>query len=34
MWGLIYQGAGNIAECLAFGRIAGKNAAKEGAKKY
>lgn len=27
MWGLIYQGGGNIAECLAFGRIAGKNAA-------
>ncbi len=31
MWGLIYQGAGNIAECLAFGRIAGKNAANESA---
>jgi succinate dehydrogenase/fumarate reductase flavoprotein subunit len=29
MWGAIYQGAGNIAECLAFGRIAGKNAANE-----
>ncbi len=26
MWGLIYQGGGNIAECLAFGRIAGRNA--------
>ncbi len=29
MWGLIYQGAGNIAECLVFGRIAGHNAASE-----
>jgi succinate dehydrogenase/fumarate reductase flavoprotein subunit len=29
MWGLIYQGAGNIAECLVFGRIAGRNAAAE-----
>ncbi len=29
MWGLIYQGAGNIAECLVFGRIAGRNAAHE-----
>ncbi|WP_035057687.1 FAD-dependent oxidoreductase [Desulfuromonas sp. TF] len=29
MWGLIYQGGGNIAECLAFGRIAGTNAARE-----
>ena len=29
MWGLIYQGAGNIAECMVFGRIAGKNAARE-----
>ncbi len=29
MWGLIYQGAGNIGECLAFGRIAGENAAAE-----
>nr|WP_246561232.1 FAD-binding protein [Geobacter grbiciae] len=27
LWGLIYQGGGNIAECLAFGRIAGVNAA-------
>ncbi len=26
IWGLIYQGGGNIAECLAFGRIAGRNA--------
>lgn len=26
MWGMIYQGGGNIAECLAFGRIAGRNA--------
>ena len=29
LWGLIYQSAGNIAECLAFGRIAGRNAAAE-----
>ena len=29
MWGIIYQGAGNIAECLVFGQIAGKNAANE-----
>ncbi len=27
MWGLIYQGAGNIAECMIFGRIAGRQAA-------
>jgi len=29
MWGIIYQGAGNIGECIVFGRIAGKNAAAE-----
>ena len=29
MWGTIYQGGGNIAECMVFGRIAGKNAAGE-----
>ena len=29
MWGIIYQGAGNIGECVVFGRIAGKNAAAE-----
>jgi succinate dehydrogenase/fumarate reductase flavoprotein subunit len=29
MWGFIYQGSGNIGECLAFGRIAGRNAAAE-----
>lgn len=29
MWGTLYQSAGNIAECLAFGRIAGRNAAAE-----
>ena len=29
MWGLIYQGAGNIGECMAFGRIAARNAAAE-----
>lgn len=27
MWGLIYQGAGNNAESVVFGRIAGENAA-------
>lgn len=29
MWGIIYQGAGNNAESIIFGRIAGKNAAAE-----
>lgn len=29
LWGLLYEGGGNIAECLAFGRIAGRNAAAE-----
>jgi hypothetical protein len=29
MWGIIYQGAGNIGECVVFGRIAGRNAAAE-----
>jgi succinate dehydrogenase/fumarate reductase flavoprotein subunit len=29
MWGLIYQGSGNIAECMVFGRIAGRNVAAE-----
>ncbi|MBU2547802.1 MAG: FAD-binding protein [Proteobacteria bacterium] len=29
LWGLLYQGAGNIAECMVFGRIAGRNAAAE-----
>ncbi|MDR0642052.1 MAG: FAD-dependent oxidoreductase [Treponema sp.] len=27
IWGDIYQGAGNLAECFAFGRISGTNAA-------
>jgi uncharacterized protein with FMN-binding domain len=27
IWGDIYQGAGNLAECIAFGRISGTNAA-------
>ena len=27
IWGDIYQGAGNIAECIAYGRISGGNAA-------
>jgi hypothetical protein len=26
---MLYQGGGNIAECIAFGRIAGQNAAGE-----
>lgn len=29
MWGNIYQGATNNAECIVFGRIAGREAAKE-----
>jgi succinate dehydrogenase/fumarate reductase flavoprotein subunit len=29
LFGFLYQGAGNIAECLAFGRIAGREAARE-----
>jgi succinate dehydrogenase/fumarate reductase flavoprotein subunit len=29
LYGLLYQGAGNLGECLAFGRIAGKEAAQE-----
>ncbi|MFZ3208751.1 MAG: FAD-binding protein [Geobacteraceae bacterium] len=29
MWGIIYQGAGNIGECMVFGRVAGLNAAQE-----
>jgi succinate dehydrogenase/fumarate reductase flavoprotein subunit len=29
MWGIIYQGAGNLGECLVFGRIAGKKSAQE-----
>jgi succinate dehydrogenase/fumarate reductase flavoprotein subunit len=29
VWGMLYQGAGNIAECFAFGRLSGKNAATE-----
>jgi succinate dehydrogenase/fumarate reductase flavoprotein subunit len=29
LWGFIYEAAGNLAECLVFGRIAGKNAAIE-----
>jgi succinate dehydrogenase/fumarate reductase flavoprotein subunit len=27
LWGVIYQGAGNIAECMVFGRISGRNVA-------
>jgi succinate dehydrogenase/fumarate reductase flavoprotein subunit len=29
IWGFVYEAGGNIAECLAFGRIAGRNAASE-----
>ena len=29
IFGILYPGAGNISECLAFGRIAGRNAAEE-----
>jgi len=29
VWGMLYQGGGNIAECIAFGRISGPNAAAE-----
>ncbi|MDY6834102.1 MAG: FAD-binding protein [Chloroflexota bacterium] len=29
IFGLLYQGAGNLGECLAFGRIAGREAAQE-----
>ncbi|MDP2954179.1 MAG: FAD-binding protein, partial [Chloroflexota bacterium] len=29
VWGMFYQGGGNLAECIVFGRIAGANAAQE-----
>lgn len=29
LYGLLYQGSGNLGECLAFGRIAGREAANE-----
>lgn len=29
VWRMLYQGGGNLAECIAFGRIAGTNAAAE-----
>ena len=29
VWGMFYQGGGNISECIAFGRIAGVHAASE-----
>jgi 3-oxosteroid 1-dehydrogenase len=29
VWSMLYQGCGNLAECFAFGRIAGANAAAE-----
>ena len=28
-WGWMYQGAGNLAECMWTGRVTGKNAAEE-----
>ena len=31
IYSYLYQGTGNIGECLAFGRIAGRNAAAEAA---
>lgn len=30
IWGHFYPGAGNITECLVFGRISGRNAARDG----
>jgi succinate dehydrogenase/fumarate reductase flavoprotein subunit len=30
IWGSLYPGAGNVSECIVFGRIAGRNAAREG----
>ncbi|MBI4331486.1 MAG: FAD-dependent oxidoreductase [Chloroflexi bacterium] len=29
VWGFLYQGSGNLAECIVFGEIAGRNAAAE-----
>ena len=29
MWGMIYQGAGNIGECIVYGQISGRNVAGE-----
>jgi succinate dehydrogenase/fumarate reductase flavoprotein subunit len=29
MFNILYPGAGNVSECLAYGRIAGRNAAAE-----
>lgn len=29
VWGFLYQASGNLADCIAFGRIAGRNAAHE-----
>lgn len=29
IWGQLYPGAGNISECIVFGRIAGRNAARD-----
>ena len=29
VWGMLYNSGGDIAECIAYGRIAGANAAEE-----
>jgi hypothetical protein len=29
IWGSLYPGAGNVSECIVFGRIVGKNAVNE-----
>jgi succinate dehydrogenase/fumarate reductase flavoprotein subunit len=29
VYGFLYNGGGNVGECMAFGRIAGRNAAAE-----
>jgi len=29
IWGSLYPGAGNVSECIVFGRLAGRNAAAE-----
>jgi predicted oxidoreductase len=29
IYSFLYQGGGNVGECFAFGRIAGRNAARE-----
>ncbi len=34
LFGLLYQGAGNLGECLAFGRIAGREGAREFSRRF